>query len=793
MNRVLADSKHRDGREDGTAYSYESFLAVHDPAMRKARGVYFTPEPVALWIVRSVDKILQTKFGLKDGLADSSQILLRAPMRDAHSRRRRASAEKHHRVMIFDPAAGTGIFLHKVIQQIHETWINKRLAGAWNDYVSRDLLPRVFGLELLPEPCAIALVRLKNLLAETGFTFASGDHLRVYPGNTLEEKAPPDLQGLPPFASRDVAQPEAAPFANEDQPILVIVGNPPYSNFGMTNKGAQISRLLEDYKRGLAEKKLNLDDDFIKFIRWAQWRIERTGAGVIGMITSNTFLDGLTHRRMRESLMETFTDIYLLDLHGASKKKETCPDGSKDENVFDIQQGVAISIFCKTPGVRKKTARIHHADLWGLREAKFDFLANTDLESVKWKRLTPQAPDFFFVPRPLDSLKEYASWPSLKDIFPVNQNGFKTDRDDLFFDFDRRSLEKRMKAFYSAEGLSAAFRERYRVTRSSSYDLPDRRRRTAFDPANIRRCLYRPFDGRWVYYAPGLTSRPAWEIMKHILQGDNLALAAMRQYQYRTPEFCYALASDQITECRVFVSNRGIANVFPLYLYPDEGADDCKASNGDAPDVICDSGKGRKPNLASAYIDHLSACLSLSFTSEGKGDLKRTVGPEDVFHYIYAVLHAPSYRCRHAEMLKIGYPRIPPPASLRLFRRLCKLGSELIALHLMRGRAAAEAIPPLMGKGRRRVEAVRFEKARPAAKAGRVRINTSQYFDRIPEAVWRFQIGGYQVCLKWLKDRKGRELTLEEIGQYRQIIGALSGTLRTMKAINKALAGNGAL
>ncbi|MCI0474775.1 MAG: N-6 DNA methylase, partial [Anaerolineales bacterium] len=305
MERVLKDFGKRTRREDPVVHFYETFLAAYDSKLRKARGVYYTPEPVVSYIVRSVDTLLRKEFGKANGLADPSVLLL-------------------------DPAVGTATFLYFVIQQIHETLTAQGQHGAWAKYVAEKLLPRLFGFEILMAPYTVAHLKLGVELKELGYDFASEERLGIYLTNTLEQAAKKSERLLAKFISDES---DAAAAVKRDQPIMVVIGNPPYANFGMMNKGEWIEELLKDYKQGLREKKLNLDEDSIKFIRFGQWRIERSGAGILAFITNNTYIDGITHRRMRQSLLETFDDIYILDLHGSSKKKEKCPDGSKDENV----------------------------------------------------------------------------------------------------------------------------------------------------------------------------------------------------------------------------------------------------------------------------------------------------------------------------------------------------------------------------------------------------------------------------------------------------------------------------
>jgi predicted helicase len=690
IGAILHDFGWRTRREDPVVHFYETFLAAYNPKLREKRGVYYTPEPVVSYIVRSVDQILKTDFNLAGGLADASKV------KSAGCK----NAPDVHRVLILDPAAGTGTFLYSVINHIFKSFKNNR--GMWSSYVSKHLLPRLFGFELLMAPYTVAHLKLDLLLDQTGYNFETNERLRVHLTNTLEEAH--DAIELPLFAQEIATEANEASRIKQEAPVMIVLGNPPYS-VSSQNKGEWISKLIEDYKKDLNEKKLNLDDDFIKFIRFAQWRIEQTGHGILAFITNHTYLDGITHRRMRESLMETFDDIYILDLHGNSKKKERSPDGSKDENVFDIQQGVAIGIFVKKPKIKGKV-KVRHADLWGARKNKYASLLQTDVKTTAWKELDDINREsrlgkfYFFTPKAFDNIDEYCEGWSIKEIFAVQQNAIKTDRDELFYDFKENSLTNRMKAFYSEEGLGASFREKYKVEDSSSYNLLSRRLNTAFDTDNIHQSLYRPFDVRYLYYAPGLTSRPAWEVMNHMLAGANLGLITTRQ----TSDEWDCLATHTLCghkSCAAYDIN----SLFPLYLY----LDDSKESLFDNYEATDAHGR-RRPNLAPDFLADFSSRLRMTFIPDGKGDRLKTLGPEDIFNYMYAVFHSPTYRSRYAEFLKINFPRLPLTSNKGLFGALCQLGEELVYLHIMKKKVPIITRYPIPGNNA--IEHVQFTSPR---------------------------------------------------------------------------------
>ncbi len=787
MTAVLADFGKRTRQEDPVVHFYETFLAAYDPKLREARGVYYTPEPVVSYITRAVDSLLKTSFGCTAGLADHTKISV--PVTDPAAGGAPAQREVH-RVLVLDFACGTATFLYQIIDLIRSRFIESGNAGAWPAYVREHLLPRIFGFELLMAPYAVAHFKLSLQLAardlpeplrrQLAYFPGEGERLGVYLTNTLEQAH--DLTGLPLFTQWVADETNRANAVKRQLPIMVVTGNPPYSNFGMMNRNEWIQTLLQDYKLGLDEKKLNLDDDFIKFIRFGQHRIDQTGAGILAVITSNTYLDGLTHRRMRESLLASFTDIYILDLHGNSKKKETAPDGGKDDNVFDIQQGVAIAIFVKAPG-RTGPATVHHADLCGRRAGKYAWLSEKSLDTTAWTTFCPQGEHFFFVPKDLKTGDEYLKWWSVKDIFPVSQNGVKTDRDELFVDFDKSGLEARMRTFYSPAGIEPEFRQAFNVEDSSSYNLLERRKKTSFDAANIRPFLYRPFDTRWLYYSSGITSRPAWEVMRHMLACNNLALLAMRQSRRGEPG-PFFVGRGVINKDGV--SPFDICSVFPLYIKPEKPTDKKKFKLPVGTLMLFEPEPEyatRAPNLNPEFLAAFTASVKLEWQASGPGDLERTFGPEDVFHYLYAVLHSPAYRERYVEFLKIDFPRLPLPADSAAFRTLCRLGRDLAALHLLESPALPATEPGFPVAGGNVVEKG-FPKFAPEQQ--HVHINPEQYFADVPAAVWEFRVGGYQVCEKWLKDRRGRPLTFAELLHYRRILAALAETRRLMTAVDAA-------
>lgn len=772
MSAVMADFGTATQQQDPVVHFYETFLQAYDPKLRETRGVYYTPEPVVSYLVRSVDALLRTRFNKPLGLADEKTIVL-------------------------DPATGTGTFLHRVVQQIHENLVDQGIAGMWDQYVPQNLLPRIFGFELLMAPYTVAHLKLGLLLGELGYQFGGNERLGVYLTNTIANL--PAQQTAFAFAQAIAEEGGQANHIKQSELVMVVIGNPPYSNFGMLNKGDWIRGLLEDYKRDLGEKKINLDDDYIKFIRFGQWRIERTGSGILAFITNNSYIDGITHRRMRQSLIQTFTDIYVLDLHGSSKKQERTPDGSKDENVFDIQQGVAISIFVKEPG-KTLPGQVHHANIWGSRTYKYQQLLLEDINSTPWVDLSPSTENYFFVPKNMTASEEYLNNPSIIKAFVVQQNGIKTDRDALFFDTNFHALNERIRTFYSERALDPDFRDTYRIENSSSYNLLSRRLKTSFESENVRRCLYRPFDQRWVYYTPRLTSRPAWDVMQHMIHGENIALISSRTV-YGSDTWQDIFVTQTVSEFGIMASRPGnSAPLFPLYLYR-SGADRTYEQTTIIAAEVNIGTSARQPNLAPAFIADVTSKLNLQFVADGMGDLQQTWGPEDIFHYAYAIFHSPTYRTRYAEFLKIDFPRLPLTNDRELFAVLVAKGAQLVDLHLLRlpgfsgvGGAGGAAILSSPGKqglsypiqGTNVVEKMQYKASLDEA-PGYVVINDIQRFTGIDPETWEMHIGGYQPLEKWLKDRKGQKLTTEDVQHYLRIIIALRETRRIMAEIDSII------
>ncbi len=779
VRRILAGGKSEKAfARDPMIHFYEDFLRDYDALLRKSRGVWYTPPSVVQFIVRGVDAILRSEFGLKDGLADTSKI-----------------RPGVHRVQVLDPACGTGTFLAEIIRLVRDKPRFAKMPGLWPEYAAKELVPRLNGFELLMASYAIAHIKLELLLEETGAATAPGrDRLHVFLTNSLEPPNPYVGTLLAYWLAKEA---EAADRVKSETPVFVVVGNPPYSGESF-NKGAWIAGKVDDYKRdpsgtGTVPDTKWLNDDYVKFIRFGQHLIEKTGEGVLAFITPHGWLNAPTFRGMRHALLSAFDSIYVLDLHGNYRKKEKTPDGAKDENVFDIQQGVEISFFVKRGGSRccatetdaqervPPLAKVFHADLWGKRAEKFAWLEKTAFEDVPWQPITPTAPQYYLIPRDTELEEEYKQGFDVSQMFPLGGVGICSKRDETAYQLSSEEIRKVVEDFDTLP--EQAIRLKYETERKDSQD-----RTLANAVANVKRfgladenfspLLFRIFDKRWTYLtrqSRGFVARPVYDIMGHMKRPGNLALLVTKITKDQFGAF--------VTNCpathKCFTAFDG-GYIYPLYLYPDEN------------DLM--GGGERKPNLDPALVAKFAECVD-------------EITPEDILHYIYAVLYSPSYRERYREFLKTDFPRVPFPKSAGEFRRLAALGARLVAIHLMESDELDDPPATYPVAGDNLVENVKMLPNTNSNSqldtgnigtgntgnignnsTGRVYINAGQYFGEVTERSWNFFIGGYQPAQKWLKDRKGRRLSPSDVVHYARILRALDLTAEIMSEIDGALA-----
>jgi len=756
----LMASYSRDKRHhDPMIHFYEDFLSEYNPKLRKSKGVWYTPQPVVGFIVRAVDEILQKEFGLAEGLADYSMIEREVAVEQSRDKRTtdgmKHEKRKFHRVQILDPATGTGTFLAEVVNQIYDRYRDNQ--GIWQQYVEQHLLPRLNGFEILMASYAVAHIKLDMLLSETGYQHKSDKRLHVYLTNSLEESNNEPRTLFAQWLSREATE---ANVIKRDYPVMVMIGNPPYS-VSSQNKGEWINKLLDDYKKDLNERNIQpLSDDYIKFMRLGQYFVEKNNSGILAYISNNGFIDGVIHRQIRKELMRAFDKIYILDLHGNSRKKETAPDGSKDENVFDIMQGVSINIFVKTKNSSTQ-AQVFHYDLYGAREDKYHFLNESSLNSVAWQEIKPQAPQYFFVPKDFASQEEYEKGFAVKELFCICNAGIKTERDSLNIHF---TDENRLVVLNDFKSLNInELVEKYHTKDSGDWQVQLAQKDLQTNPILTTKISYRPLDVRYINYTgktKGMMGRPRFEVMRHMIK-PNVSMCLVRNN--RRYEDTYFI-SNGISD-KSYISSNDDITVFPLYAYKENMGEEERIVNFNK-DLYEEIAK--KLNYLPCYDDN----VLVDPTSEYNGVLY----PQDLFDYIYAVLHSPSYRERYKEFLKIDFPRIPYPTDWAKFRDLAEKGEELRQLHLM------EDLPNSTGvsfpqTGTLQVDCYRWQD-------NRIYINSEQYFEGVPESAWNFFIGGYQPAQKWLKDRKSLTLSFDDVKHYQHIIYVLQQTERIMNEID---------
>jgi hypothetical protein len=750
MEAILRDFGKRTMQEDPVIHFYELFLKEYDKKKKVERGVFYTPQPVVSYIVRSVDELLKKEFGLEDGLA-STITWGEMAKRNPNIKIPEGVSPDEHFVQMLDPATGTATFLVEIIEVIYQTMISKwrkekytefELGDLWNEYVPKHLLPRLYGFELMMAPYAIAHMKIGLKLAETGYKFRSDERAHIYLTNSLEP--PSDMAEQPEFEEWSPALAHEAKAVNavkRKKRFTVVVGNPPYSNFGKLNKLPWILKLIEDYKQGLEERKINLDDDYIKFIRYMQQLIQRTGRGIISIITNNSYLDGVTHRKMRHDLANLFNKIFILNLHGNLIKKEG------DENVFDIRVGVGVATFLKTDTKQKVVSYFSTKDNnIRTREGKYTLTANKILSAISWKQLKLNAPGYWFVPKELGD-ETYQEYWSLSNIFRVYSVGIGTKVDSISIDFDADALKRRIKEILTKKYSKKELIKRFGLSENTTWEY-NRALRATYDKARIINYAYRPFDTRKIFYDDNFLSRSRSEVMDNFYLKDNIGLEIGRL------EFI-AFVSDCISD-----EHFGGAKSYkmPLLIFTNE-------------ETLLKGAVEKQVNFTSEFLKFAQLLF------------KNHITPVMILSYIYSILYCPQYRERYQEELIVDFPRVPFAKDSQLFRKLAMYGERLIKLHLLKFDKHIDSQMKYLGNiPTGEIEKITYEKNTAWIDKAK-----TQGFQGVQENVWNFHIGGYQVCEKWLKDRKGRTLSDEDINHYQRIVVALNETIRIMAEIDKVI------
>lgn len=753
---------------DPIIHFYETFLSEYNPQLREQRGVYYTPEPVVGYIVRSLHQVLKKDFGKPLGLADSS-------------------------VTVLDPAGGTLTFIAEAIKVAVNEYISRYGKGGVKDLIKDHILKHFFAFELMMAPYAIGHLKMGFILAELGYTLENNERFKLYLTNSLEmeELQQTELPGMVSLSDES----KAAGKIKKDENVLVILGNPPYSGNSFNNNPWIVDLLKKGYKTNGHEddgyysvdgeplgewNPKMLQDDYVKFIRFAQWKIDQLGHGIISMITNHGYLDNPTFRGMRQSLMNSFDEISLLDLHGNYRKKERTPGGSKDENVFDIQQGVAIHFMIKKGKMDKKVQR---AELFGLRNEKYDWLNDHHLRDNGYEEIHPQSPFYFFKKLDYDLGEKYHKYIRVTDLFPVYSTGIKTHRDDFVIDFDEVALKRRISTFLDSRKSDEEVRLLFDLRDNRDWKLSEKRKAVRIDKnrdKSFTKILYRPFDERHIFYHKDAIDFGREEIMRHIVEKENLGLITVRQVAEDV--FNHCLVTDKLVDTRITFSSRGSGYAFPLFLYTNLYKEKGESNNkGGTMMMVFDEKvkyEEKRPNINTAFYTLLEQTYG------------KRPSPELILYYTYAVLTAPGYRQTYAEFLKSDFPRIPFTWDFQLFSRLANLGEELTALHLMKSEKQNDPIVRFQGDGNNVVGRSKSVGRNYSAEENRVYINEQgQYFEGIPEEVWGYQMGGYQVLDKWLYDRRERRLNNDDIQHYCRMATALYHTLDLQKEIDEVYAG----
>lgn len=758
----LLSETGKSGKKDPIFHLYETFLLKYDKERKIKLGVFYTPLEVVSYIVNSIHALLKEDklFNTPDGLASYKAD----------------SIEKS--VTLLDPAVGTGTFFVSAVEKAIEEAKSKYSSSPnyISDFIRSHILPHFFAFEILIAPYVVSHLKVLFSLTEKGFEFKNSDSLKIFLTNTLEFHRK-ETAGFPGFFEKVlVTEQKNALEVKNKTPILIVIGNPPYSvsSQNEVDPKTPFGKFYESYKEKVRKEERNiqpLSDDYIKFLAFAHWKVEQiTGKGIVGMITNNSYLDGLIHRDMRKKMLEDFDLIYILNLHGDAKRPKTTKDGKKDENVFDIRQGVAICLLVKPEKPVKK--QVYYQELIGPRESKYHYLDTHDIKSSDWQELKPKESYWFFVPKDFKLEEKYKKFWSLSSIFREARNGLTTGQDKFFVEFTKQALKSKiLKVFNFSQFDDNLLKTAYDLESQAGKKLLNARRLCKYNENLITLYAYRPFDNRWIYKENKFLWRSV-EWLSQQFKIENVALVSTKILAGES--FHHSFISDKIGDyCYLSNRTKEFSIFFPLYTYDltIRSVIDTEYPNQK---VLFDkkgisfNPKAKKSNVREDIIKLLSSSYDQKIT------------PEDIFYYIYAILYSNIYRQKYEEFLKIGFPKIPFTRDYKLFKQFSKLGKELVELHLLKSPLLNKVSSRFEGKNGGLVKKPRYDK-----KEKRVYINEKQYFTNVVPEVWNYYIGGYQVLYKWLKDRKDKYLSSEEINHYIKVIEALKQTIKTQQKIDK--------
>jgi predicted helicase len=757
-----------DKEQDPYIYFYETFLNEYDKKEKKERGVYYTPISVVKFIVNSVDIILKKYFNLEKGLADNSKI--KVSIKDKNNNVNEVS---FHKVQILDPATGTGTFLAEVINKIFSYFDNNK--GMWNDYCEKDLINRIHGFEYMMASYVMANLKIDMKLKETGFNINNvyKKRLGIYLTNTLEDAN--EIQYKMDLAKWLTEEAAAAREVKINIPVMVVLGNPPY-NAESKNKYDDDMYIKYKYEpKGINKlDELNikpLNDDYVKFIAYGHGLIKKYNEGILAFINNNGFLDNKTFRGMRWQLLNTFDEIYIVNLYGDVEKNKNNEKMKNDENVFNIKKGVSINIFINN-GKKKlhELANVYYTEIIGSREKKYLFLSGNDLNKIKWKKINLASPYYFFINKEYKDEEKYNEGFVIKELFKIGSDGIVTSRDEFTISETIDELKERIKDFLSLDNERA--REKYNLgedTRDwkikyAKKDLvPNPTVNKEPDFNKLTEIYYRPFDIRYTYYtgnSRGFHSTPRGKVMKHFLEGNNYGLIIKQGLnENASPVFISKYIIDKRSWSRSGMI--GGDHILPLYLY------------------LSKDNTERQSNFNSAIVEKIEKSINLKFVDE-KSNKKDTFAPIDILDYIYAVLYSNNYRKNYEGQLKTDYPRIKYPKGTNEFISLALLGKTLRELHLMENLENIKNTVNYPISGNDEVDKIEYEN-------GKVYINVKQYFEKISQEVWDYFIGGYQPARKWIKERKGKILTYEQKKHYMNIIYVIEETIKIQEKIDEVI------
>jgi len=731
VKKILHQYYRKGKGTDPIFHFYETFLSVYAPKERKHRGVYYTPESVVSYIVRSLHLILKDYFNKEDGFASDT-------------------------VTVLDPAAGTLTFLAETAKTAVNEFVSKYGEGGKGEFVKSHILKNFYAFEIMMAPYTAGHIKMSFLLEELGYKLQEGDRFKFYLTNTLEmEKiAQTDLPGTATLSKES----RFAGKVKKEQPILVILGNPPYS-VSSANKSDFIRREMDLYKEDVrSERNIQpLSDDYIKFIRFSHWKIDKMNKGTVGIITNNSYLSGLIHRGMRKKILESFQKIYILNLHGNTRTNEKCPDGSKDENVFDIMQGVSIAIFIKIKN-KNGLGKVFYNDVYGLRKNKYKYLEKNNIKSTNWVQIKPSEPYYFFVPKDLTEKHNYDKYIKVTDIFHDFSSGVKTHRDHFLVKFNKEEVKQKISTFISDLSEEQIISKLdLRDTRDWNINKARARIKKVDWQKSIIPYAYRPFDIRYICYQPDLIDRGCdrWDLMKNFFK-RNLALVTIRS-ESKDVNYSHTFISKFVVDIHYC---GGQTYVFPLLIYPDETKKGLFPKKGKGQEIELNIKEHTLNNISKIYNKNLR--------------------PEEFLYYIYTILNSNVYRNKYSEFLKFDFPKIPIIENYNLFKILAGLGYRLVTIHLLESKELDPPTAKFQRSGNNKIDNLKYEE-----KQKRLYINSQQYIEGISKDLWEYEIGGYQVCHKWIKDRKSRILSLDDIKHYCKVVTAVKKSIAIQKEIDR--------